>query len=200
MKQNNNWQWYMSKPDFLTNDECDELVERIKNTEKGEVGCLDDHFGDDHNTDFRNVTEWYLHKAMRGYVVGDYSDLQQKLYIAAKVCNQLSWNLNIQEVENNIKLIEYTTGDFYTWHSDFNSGISSTRKLVTIIQLSDPKDYKGGSIQLAIQNPKTLEFYEMVKEKGTLLVFPPIFFHRVTPVTSGVRYSLQEFISGDTFV
>ena len=56
MKQNNNWQWYMSRPNFLTSDECDELVERIKNTEKGEQGCLDDHIGDDHNTDFRNVT------------------------------------------------------------------------------------------------------------------------------------------------
>ena len=70
MKQNNNWQWYMSRPNFLTSDECDELVERIKNTEKGEQGCLDDHIGDDHNTDFRNVTEWYLHKDMRDYVVG----------------------------------------------------------------------------------------------------------------------------------
>ena len=40
----------------------------------------------------------------------------------------------------------------------------------------------------------------MPKEKGTLIVFPPIFFHRVTPITKGVRYSLQEFILGDTFV
>lgn len=200
MKQNNNWQWYISKPNFFTSDECDELVDKIKSTEKKEFGCLEPHHGEDHVPEFRHVSEWYLHKDMRDYVVGDYSDLQQKLYIAAKVCNQLSWNLNIQEVENNIKLIEYTTGDFYTWHSDFNSGISSTRKLVTIIQLSDPKDYEGGLIQLAIQDPEDLEFYEMVKEKGTLIVFPPIFFHRVTPVTKGVRYSLQEFILGDTFV
>ena len=112
MIQNNNWQWYMSKPDFLTNDECDELVEKIKNTEKSEQGCLDDHFGDDHNTDFRNVTEWYLHKDMRDYVVGDYSSLQEKLFITAKMCNHLSWNLHIQEPENNMKLIEYISCNF----------------------------------------------------------------------------------------
>ena len=200
MNQNNNWQWYMSKPDFLTNDECDELVERIKNTEKSEQGCLDDHFGDDHNTDFRDVTEWHLHKDMRDYVVGDYSSLQQKLFIAAKMCNHLSWNLHIQEPENNIKLIEYKSDNFYTWHSDFNNGKSSRRKLVTILQLSAPSEYEGGSTQLAIQDPKTLEFYEMPKEKGTLLIFCPLLFHRVTPVTSGVRYSLQEFIIGNTFV
>jgi PKHD-type hydroxylase len=200
MKQNNNWQWYMSKPNFLTSEECDELVEKIKSTEKGEQGCLDDHIGDDHNTDFRNVTEWYLHKDMRDYVVGDYSSLQQKLFVAGKVCNQLSWNFNVQEVENNIKMIEYLPGDFFTWHSDFNNGKSSTRKLAMIIQLSDPKDYEGGSTQLAIQDPKTLEFYEMPKEKGTLLVFCPLLFHRVTPVESGVRYCIQEFMLGDTFV
>ena len=110
MKQNNNWQWYMSRPNFLTSDECDELVERIKNTEKGEQGCLDDHIGDDHNTDFRNVTEWYLHKDMRDYVVGDYSSLQQKLFVAGKVCNQLSWNFDVQEVENNMKMVVNTNG------------------------------------------------------------------------------------------
>ncbi len=85
MIQNNNWQWYMSKPNFFTNDECDELVERIKNTEKSEQGCLDDHFGDDHNTDFRNVTEWYLHKDMRDYVVGDYSSLN-RIYLLRLRC------------------------------------------------------------------------------------------------------------------
>jgi len=68
------------------------------------------------------------------------------------------------------------------------------------LELSAPSEYEGGSTQLAIQDPKTLEFYEMPKEKGTLLIFCPLLFHRVTPVTSGVRYSLQEFIIGNTFV
>ena len=34
----------------------------------------------------------------------------------------------------------------------------------------------------------------MPKEKGTLLVFCPLLFHRVTPVESGVRYCIQEFL------
>ena len=78
---------------------------------------------------------------MRDYVVGDYSDIQQKLWLSAKISNQLSWNFNIKEVEDNIKMIKYTPGDFYTWHSDFNAGSSSTRKLVTIVQLTDPSEY-----------------------------------------------------------
>ena len=107
---------------------------------------------------------------------------------------------SVTEVEDNIKMIKYTPGDFYTWHSDFNAGSSSTRKLVTIVQLTDPSEYEGGETQLAIQDPQTMEYYTMPQEKGTLVIFSPIFFHTVTPVTKGTRYCLQEFISGDTFV
>ena len=200
LKQNDNFKWWISKPNFFSSDECDEFIKRVEEKEKGEVGCIEPHLGSDHNLEFRSVTEWYLNKAMRDYVVGDYSDIQQKLWLAAKISNQLSWNFNIKEVEDNIKMIKYTPGDFYTWHSDFNAGSSSTRKLVTIVQLTDPSEYEGGETQLAIQDPQTMEYYTMPQEKGTLVIFSPIFFHRVTPVTKGTRYCLQEFISGDTFV
>ena len=200
MIQNNNWQWYMSRPNFLTNDECDELVDKIKSTEKKEFGCLEPHTGADHIPEIRNVSEWYLHKDSRDYVVGDYSSLQQNLFIAAKMCNHLSWNFNIKQVENNMKLLEYKTGNFYTWHSDFNSGKSSRRKLTAIIQLSDPNDYIGGDLEMAIQELDTLEYYNLPKEKGTLLIFPSLLFHRITPITMGTRHSIQEFILGDTFV
>ena len=166
LKQNDNFKWWISKPNFFSSDECDEFIKRVEEKEK----------------------------------VGDYSDIQQKLWLSAKISNQLSWNFNIKEVEDNIKMIKYTPGDFYTWHSDFNAGSSSTRKLVTIVQLTDPSEYEGGETQLAIQDPQTMEYYTMPQEKGTLVIFSPIFFHRVTPVTKGTRYCLQEFISGDTFV
>tara|TARA_Y100001963_G_C6687512_1_gene402964 strand:+ start:386 stop:994 length:609 start_codon:yes stop_codon:yes gene_type:complete len=202
MKINDNFQWWMTKPNFFTSEECDEIIERVKSTEKSETGCIEPHMGSDHNLEFRSVTEWYLHKDMRDYAKGDYSDIQQKLFVAAKVMNQLSWNFNIQEPENNIKMIEYNseTEDFYTWHSDFNSGKSSRRKLTTIIQLTDPNDYIGGDLEMAIQESDTLEYYSLPKEKGTLLIFPSLLFHRVTPVTKGIRHSIQEFIIGDTFV
>ena len=45
-----------------------------------------------------------------------------------------------------------------------------------------------------------MEYYTIPQEKGTLIVFSPIFFHRVTPVTKGIRHCIQEFIIGDTFV
>ena len=70
-------------------------------------------------------------------------------------------------------MIKYTPGDFYTWHSDFNAGSSSTRKLVTIVQLTDPSEYEGGETQLAKQDPKTMEYYTMPQEKGTLVNFSP---------------------------
>ncbi len=85
MKKNENFQWYMTKPNFFTPEECDTFIERVKNTEKGETGCIEPHLGSDHNLEFRSVTEWYLHKDMRDYAKGDYSDIQQRLFVAAKV-------------------------------------------------------------------------------------------------------------------
>ena len=101
LKQNDNFRWWISKPNFFSSEECDEIIQRVEETEKGEVGCIEPHLGSDHNLEFRSVTEWYLNKAMRDYVVGDYSDIQQKLWLAAKISNQLSWNFNIKEVEDN---------------------------------------------------------------------------------------------------
>ena len=113
LKQSHNFKWWISKPNFFSSDECDEFIKRVEEKEKGEVGCIEPHLGSDHNLEFRSVTEWYLNKAMRDYVVGDYSDIQQKLWLAAKISNQLSWNFNIKEVEDNIKMIKYTPGDLH---------------------------------------------------------------------------------------
>ena len=109
LKQSHNFKWWISKPNFFSSDECDENIKRVEEKEKGELGCIEAHLGSDHNLEFRNVTEWYLNKAMRDYVVGDYSDIQQKLWLAAQISNKLSWNFNIKEGEDNIKMIKYNS-------------------------------------------------------------------------------------------
>ena len=38
------------------------------------------------------------------------------------------------------------------------------------------------------------------KVKGTIVVFPSFVWHRVTPVTSGTRYSLVNWLQGRPFV
>ena len=69
------------------------------------------------------------------------------------------------------------------------------RKLSFVVQLSDPKDYEGGELQIHLNStPKVMK-----KEQGTLIAFPSPTLHEVTPVTKGRRYSLVGWITGKPF-
>ena len=39
-----------------------------------------------------------------------------------------------------------------------------------------------------------------IKNKGTIIVFPSVLLHTVTPVTKGTRHSLVQWFSGPDFV
>ena len=65
------------------------------------------------------------------------------------------------------------------------------RKLSIVIQLSDPKDYDGGDFEFFDEGGNG-----KFRGKGSVLVFPSVHMHRVTEVTSGVRYSLVSWAEG----
>lgn len=88
----------------------------------------------------------------------------------------------------------------YQWHTDLDWVDEKPvhRKLSMVIQLSDPKDYDGGELELrplALGVPDP----EKLKQRGTAICFPSIVEHRVTPVTKGVRYSLVSWFEGPKF-
>jgi PKHD-type hydroxylase len=45
-----------------------------------------------------------------------------------------------------------------------------------------------------------ITFIKDTREKGTLVFFPSFVWHRVTPVTSGTRYSLVLWSAGKPFI
>lgn len=71
----------------------------------------------------------------------------------------------------------------------------TVRKLSFVLQLSDPKDYEGGELQIHLSDTPEI----MKKEQGTLIAFPSPTLHEVTPVTEGRRYSLVGWITGKPF-
>lgn len=83
----------------------------------------------------------------------------------------------------------------YVWHIDKGIVNSSPRKLSIVIQLSDPSEYDGGNLEIAVSNnPEVLK-----KQQGMLYAFPSYTLHRVTPVTKGVRRTLVVWIAGPKF-
>jgi len=94
----------------------------------------------------------------------------------------------------------------YNWHTDCGltpNQNNKVRKLSMIIPLVDGNEYEGGDFELNLNNPENENNIITIKEakiKGTVIVFPSFVWHRVTPVTSGTRYSLVNWHQGRPFV
>jgi len=97
---------------------------------------------------------------------------------------------------------KYKLNQYYDWHTDsgekpynkpddFNSH-GKIRKLSMTVSLVDGSEYEGGDFQLDFRNTEKNNPYTVkkVRKKGSVVIFPSFVWHRVTPVTSGTRYSL----------
>jgi PKHD-type hydroxylase len=72
--------------------------------------------------------------------------------------------------------------------------------------LNDPCEFEGGDLEFDARNyspDKRNEKEHVIKlkdvKKGSVIVFPSFIFHRVKPVTKGVRYSLVVWNRGPVF-
>ena len=83
----------------------------------------------------------------------------------------------------------------FDWHADVGAGVAAARrKLTVVVQLSAP-DYAGGVLEV---RPSHAVLQADVT-RGMACVFPSYMLHRVTPVTSGVRWSLTLWAHGPAF-
>jgi PKHD-type hydroxylase len=81
----------------------------------------------------------------------------------------------------------------YGWHYDGTLSTVLDYKLTAIVNLSD-EAYEGGKFELFLTGgPK--EIVE-ISTPGNIIIFPSWLYHRVTPVTAGVRKSLTLFFIG----
>ena len=108
---------------------------------------------------------------------------------------------------------KYGVGQYYGWHCDSwdkpyelekNSDCTyppdhgKIRKLSVTISLNDPNEYEGGNLEFDFRNSTDTEWQKgktskecvEIRPRGSIVVFPSFVWHRVTPVTKGVRNSL----------
>ena len=108
--------------------------------------------------------------------------------------------------------------DYYGWHKDWcclkcsrnedgdETGIKGARKISCSILLSSSDEYEGGEFKIANGEISRMDdgvFLKCenanIKNKGDMVVFKSDIFHRVAPVTKGVRKSLVLWFSGPEF-
>jgi len=120
-----------------------------------------------------------------------------------KIANKnAGWNYTLTHSEGSQFTI-YNKNNFYNWHQDAYQADKDpkfNRKISCVINLSDPKDYKGGELQFCDPKPgeknKILTAKEIMPQ-GSVCVFTANTWHRVTPVTKGLRYSLVNWSLGE---
>lgn len=79
--------------------------------------------------------------------------------------------------------------------------VGKIRKISVTVSLNDSSEYEGGDLQFDLGPHRTDRYHTCteIRPKGSVIVFPSHLYHQVTPVTSGIRYSLVCWNLGDPF-
>jgi len=67
------------------------------------------------------------------------------------------------------------------------------RKISITLNLTDPESYEGGNLKFDLGphvKGNRLKVCDDSRSQGSIIIFPSFMYHCVTPVTSGIRYSL----------
>ena len=131
--------------------------------------------------------------------------LREQLFYSVNLYNKQNWNYDLDGCGSILYGI-YSDGGHYDWHIDTEhitrciKGKYLMRKLSTTIWLNDPDEYEGGEFDIEVNGPLDSIRYETLKlSKGSIVIFPSNSWHRVRPVTSGVRKSLVTWFRGSPF-
>jgi len=179
------WCYFKS---YFSSDYCNSIIEKSKtfNFEKanlGEDGSIN------HNNYRKSDVSWMYPE--------DFPELYDEMWKLEKIANAEWFGFHIDNLEY-IQIAKYDSeirGE-YKKHQDvfWLNNNSRHRKLTAVIQLSDPKTYTGGDLELfnCLEYPNP----EEIKLQGTVIFFPSFVFHQANQVTSGVRYSLAVWFEG----
>jgi PKHD-type hydroxylase len=141
-----------------------------------------------------------------------YKEIQPYIHKANKMAG---WNFKWNRSES-CQFTKYKLNQYYDWHCDgwdkpYNKPNTPEhgmiRKISMTLQLTDGSEYEGGELEFDFRNyepplrdeAKHLQKAKEILPKGSLIVFPSFVWHRVKPVTKGVRYSLVMWNLGYPF-
>jgi len=170
---------------FLSPEECNFILDKCKGELTLENAKI---WGDDNNDTQSNVSNV---KKIRKSSIAWISDLG---FLNERLTLKLRDLIKINGMEvtglGNFQFTEYKEGEFYDWHVDSTSLVERERFVSIVIQLNDT--YSGGHLE--IKNTKA-ELIPIENKIGSLYVFNSRLLHRVSPVESGIRYSLVNWVS-----
>lgn len=175
------WEWKSEIP----SDVCDIIKNTLdKDLHQGKVGENKLYNNKIRNVDISFQSSNWINALLIGFI---------------RYANHSNFSYDLSDADKeDLQLSRYSEGSFYGKHADYadNEGqILKTRKLSLSLQLSDENEYEGG--ELILYNHLKSDVIKACKSKGSLIIFDSRMAHEITPVKSGVRYSLVKWYHGD---
>ena len=124
------------------------------------------------------------------------------LNVAKQVNKDLGWDFELSDIEP-IQYGEYAESQQYAWHVDQHNQPykdNNVRKMSFSVFLND--DYTGGEFDLEIHGPTVKGHRYKTFSKlpiNSILFFQSDYWHRVRPVTDGVRKSMVGWVLGPKY-
>jgi PKHD-type hydroxylase len=171
-----------------------------------EVDMIEEICGQEDRFDARVGGQTNVDKSVRKSKVSFHNDqkLHDLIYPKMEIVNRYAgWNYEIAYAEDMQYTVYHGDNSHFQFHTD--SGASKqdmVRKISCSIQLSDPSEYEGGDFMFLKQhwtgedNIFTPVPIPDFTKRGSAIFFPSFTYHRVIPVTSGIRKSLVIWFSG----
>ena len=121
-------------------------------------------------------------------------------YVRLANSTTAKWEYRLSELEP-VQYSRYEAGQHYGWHVDTFLGPDGTaRKVSIVVQLDAPSEYEGGDLQIrALHSSDAIYTLDIIRPRGSVVVFPGFLTHRVMPVTRGIRRSLVGWFRGPRF-
>ena len=201
-----NYYWYFQSA--IPPRICDMIIEYGKTEKKREMLALTGGFGKDRDVNKSPLTDKEiedLKKKRNSNIVWMsepwiYKEIQPYIHEANK---NAGWNFD-WDFSESCQFTKYGKGQYYGWHcdswhkpyeNDDQHRNGKIRKLSVTVSLSDVSEYKGGELEFDFRNEdsnkkRSIKKCTEILPKGSVVVFPSFVWHRVKPVTKGVRYSL----------
>jgi len=123
--------------------------------------------------------------------------LSQFLELSRGINHSAGWDFDIDAIEP-LQYGEYPIGGEYGWHQDAHTEPykdGRVRKMSFSVFLNDT--FEGGEFDLEIYSPAVKDRYETFHSlPDTALFFKSDQWHRVRPITNGIRRSLVGWVLG----
>ena len=186
---NPSWNFYLDKVNSyaywekaFTKEECNKIIKIAK--DKGLIKGTTNNKSDARSSQI----SWLYSSDDLNWVFRRITDIVLNL-------NDRFFQFDLHGLNEGLQFTNYKApSDKYDKHIDRSLDFT-IRKLSLSIQLTNPKEYKGGELFLYEDEKGT----EMKKEQGTLILFPSYILHEVKPIIKGERNSLVSWVTGKQF-